>query len=163
MIKWTVPSGILGCVKYSTQDASLVCAFAVLPLVCDRDTPHWVFPPSEWRVLDCSLSCKFLRRDVHAPAWLPLVELGVRHGSAISFSGLIRLDSRSLKEGTGSGGVHVSRHLFICSWAMRSRFKRPGSFIDFHPRIWSRSRHQGLNWLLHLPFFGTRDFWLSFL
>ena len=76
-------------------------------------------------VLDCNLSCNYLRRDVPALAGLPPVELGVRHGNATStISGLIGPDLRSLKEVTGYGDVHESRSSLICSWAIRSRLKR---------------------------------------
>ena len=76
-------------------------------------------------VLACIHSCNSLRRDVPAPVWLQLVELGVNFGSAMTINGLIRPDSRFLKEGTGSDGIHVPRPSFICSWAMRSKLKQP--------------------------------------
>ena len=51
--------------------------------------------------------------------------MDVNPGSAMSFSGLTRLASKFLMEGTDSGCVHASRPSFLCPWARRSKLKRP--------------------------------------
>ena len=77
------------------------------------------------RALACNLSCNSMRRDDPFRVLLPLVELDISPGSARSISGLIRLASRFLMEGTESGGDHASRSSFVRS--------RSGRFIHLHP------------------------------
>ena len=78
-------------------------------------------------VLDCSLFCNSLRREVPALTYLPSEELGARPRTAMSTaSGLVRFNSRSLKNGVGSGGVHVSRSLLWSHWIGIKATSHPG-------------------------------------
>ena len=93
---------------------------------------------------------------------MPLVELSVRPGSAISISGLIRHDSSFLKEWTGSDRVHVSRLSFICPSATWPRLKPPldlgaSSTSILEPGLDGR---QVLSQRLQLALFATRHFLL---
>ena len=93
---------------------------------------------------------------------MPLVELSVRPGSAISISGLIRHDSSFLKEWTGSDRVHVSRPSFICPSATWPRLKPPldlgaSSTSILEPGLDGR---QVLSQRLQLALFATRHFLL---